>query len=81
MDALNWATALPLIAIGPCTDPQAVQALAEARARLAQAPGYRALMFVSSNAVLHFLHDPAPAVAAERPGAEEGEAAVVFAGS
>ncbi len=50
------ATALPLIAIGPCTDPQAVQALAEARARLAQAPGYRALMFVSSNAVLYFLH-------------------------
>ncbi len=51
------ATALPLIAIGPCTDPGAVQALAEARARLAQAPGYRALMFVSSNAVVHFFGD------------------------
>lgn len=48
------ATALPLIAIGPCTDAQAVQALAAARARLREAPGYRALMFVSSNAVLHF---------------------------
>jgi len=54
------ATALPLIAIGPCTDPQAVQALAQARARLAQPPGYRALMFVSSNAVLHFLHGAPP---------------------
>lgn len=50
------ATALPLIAIGPCTDPSALQAMADARERLARAPGYRALMFVSSNAVLHFLH-------------------------
>ncbi len=54
------ATALPLIAINPCTDPRAVQALADARARLTQAPGYRALMFVSSNAVAHFFGDSEP---------------------
>lgn len=54
------ATALPLIAIGPCTDPAALQAMADARQRLARAPGYRALMFVSSNAVLHFLHGALP---------------------
>lgn len=60
------ATALPLIAIGPCTDPAAVQALADARERLAQAPGYRALMFVSSNAALYFLPDALPLPAGTR---------------
>lgn len=60
------ATALPLIAIGPCTDPLAQQALAAARQRLAQAPGYRALMFVSSNAALYFLHGAPPLPAGTR---------------
>lgn len=60
------ATALPLIAIGPCTDPAARQALADARARLALPPGYRALMFVSSNAVLHFLEGAPPLPAGTR---------------
>ncbi len=45
------AVALPLIDIGPCPDGAAQQALAQAHARLAQ---YRALMFVSGNAVVHF---------------------------
>ncbi|PTT19225.1 uroporphyrinogen-III synthase [Acidovorax sp. HMWF029] len=45
------AVALPLIDIGPCTDAAAQHALAQAHARLAQ---YRALMFVSGNAVVHF---------------------------
>lgn len=60
------ATALPLIAIGPCTDPAALQAMADARERLARAPGYRALMFVSSNAVLYFLHGAPPLSAGTR---------------
>ncbi len=42
------ATALPLIAIGACTDPAAQAALAQARAHL---DSYRAAMFVSGNAV------------------------------
>ena len=45
------AVALPLIAIGPCRDAAAEQALTQAHVRLAQ---YRALMFVSGNAVVHF---------------------------
>ena len=45
------AAALPLIAIGPCTDPAAQQALQQARAQLAR---YTALMFVSGNAALYF---------------------------
>lgn len=45
------ATALPLIAIAPPTDPAALRALAQARNQLEQ---YRALMFVSGNAVVHF---------------------------
>ena len=58
-EALQWvqalqargiaAEALPLIAIGPPPDLQAVQ---EARARVLD---YRALMFVSGNAAQHFL--------------------------
>ena len=47
------AVALPLIEIGPCTDPAARQALADAKGRVL-AHAYRALMFVSGNAVLHF---------------------------
>jgi uroporphyrinogen-III synthase len=45
------AAALPLIAIGPHTDPTAQRALARARKHLDQ---YRALMFVSGNAVVYF---------------------------
>ena len=51
------AVALPLIAIGPCREPAAQQALARARAHLAQ---YRALMFVSGNAVVHFFDPKMP---------------------
>lgn len=53
------AAALPLIAITGCTRPAAVAALAQARAHWAQ---YRAVMFVSGNAVQHFFesnHPPA----------------------
>lgn len=45
------AAALPLIAIGACTDPAAQAALARARAQL---DSYRAAMFVSGNAVDYF---------------------------
>ena len=45
------AVALPLIAIGPCTDPATLHSLAQAHTRLAD---YRALMFVSGNAATHF---------------------------
>lgn len=45
------AQALPLIAIGPCPDPEAQNALAAARASCAKA---RAVMFVSGNAVAYF---------------------------
>lgn len=48
------AVALPLMAIGPCPDPAAQAALAQARARL---DGYRAVMFVSGNAALHFFEE------------------------
>lgn len=51
------AVALPLIAIGPCTDAAARQALRDARARLAS---YRAVMFVSGNAVTHFFESNQP---------------------
>ena len=51
------AVALPLMAIGPCTSPAARQALDAARAQLAD---YRALMFVSGNAVLHFFASNQP---------------------
>lgn len=75
-EALQWvqalqargiaAEALPLIAIGPPPDLQALQA---ARARV-QALHYRALMFVSGNAAQHFL-DPntALALASQAPAA------------
>lgn len=45
------AEALPLIAIGPCTDPAARAAVDAARQGW---PQYRALMFVSGNAVAEF---------------------------
>ncbi len=60
-DAAQWvadlqlqgiaAVALPLIAITPCRDPQAQAALRAAHEHLA---AYRAVMFVSGNAVQHF---------------------------
>lgn len=71
------AAALPLIAIAPCTDPAAQQALRAARAQLAhQRPPYRALMFVSSNAVAHFFaSDEGPlAPAAQALGATKTRA-------
>jgi len=60
------AEALPLIGIGPCTDPAAHQALLRAR-QLALKPGhYRAVMFVSGNAVQYFFaQDQTPAFDAE----------------
>ncbi|BDR10643.1 uroporphyrinogen-III synthase [Comamonas thiooxydans] len=60
------AEALPLIGIGPCTDPAAHQALLRAR-QLALKPGhYRAVMFVSGNAVQYFFtQDQTPALDAE----------------
>ena len=51
------AVALPLIAIGPCTDPASRQALEQAHA---QWPSYKALMFVSGNAALHFFEPNRP---------------------
>ncbi len=51
------AAALPLIAIGPHTDPTAQRALAQARKQLDQ---YRALMFVSGNAVVYFFESNWP---------------------
>ena len=57
------AVALPLIAIGPCTSPAARQALDAARAQLAD---YRALMFVSGNAVLHFFASNQPLTLIDR---------------
>lgn len=51
------ARALPLIAIGPCPDAGAQQALKAARAGCADA---RAVMFVSGNAVTYFLEANRP---------------------
>ena len=51
------AVALPLIAIGPCTDTAMQQALDAARANIGT---YRALMFVSGNAVVHFFEPKRP---------------------
>lgn len=61
------ATALPLIAIAPCTDPHAQAALAQARAQL---DSYRAAMFVSGNAVDYFFGQKWPlTLAAPAPSA------------
>ena len=51
------AVALPLIAIGPCNEVAAQQAIARARARLTH---YRAVMFVSANAVVYFFESNQP---------------------
>jgi uroporphyrinogen-III synthase len=56
------AVALPLIAIGPCTAPEAIEALNAARAR---AGSYRAWMFVSGNAVAHFFASKRPQAQSE----------------
>jgi uroporphyrinogen-III synthase len=48
------ARALALMAIGPCRDAGTQQALEAARKALRDGPGYRAVMFVSGNAVQHF---------------------------
>ena len=54
------AVALPLLAIGPCGDPAAQQALTKAR-QAALTPGhYRAVMFVSGNAVQYFFESNQP---------------------
>lgn len=55
------AEALPLLAIGPCTDEASRQALIAARLR-AQQGHYRAVMFVSGNAVQHFFEPNKPLV-------------------
>lgn len=61
------ATALPLIAIGACTDPGARAAIARARAQL---DSYRAAMFVSGNAVDYFFEQKEPlALTATAPSA------------
>lgn len=54
------AEALPLMAIGPCTDAAAQAALARARQRALQPGHYRAVMFVSGNAVQHFFASNSP---------------------
>lgn len=51
------AQALPLIAIGPVTDPALRDALQQARARWSD---YRAVMFVSGNAVQYFFESNQP---------------------
>ena len=51
------ADALPLIAIGPVADPALREALRQARAHWAR---YRAVMFVSGNAVQHFFESNQP---------------------
>ena len=56
LQALGHRTlSLPLMQIAPSTHPQALQALTEA---LAHWPHYRALMFVSTNAVRYFFAHP-----------------------
>lgn len=56
------AIALPLLAIGPCSDAAAQQALSTAR-QAALTPGhYRAVMFVSGNAVQYFFESNQPLV-------------------
>ena len=61
------AAALPLIHVGPATDPVLVQALQLARARLGD---YRAAMFVSGNAALYFFEqNKAPAQLNQAPAA------------
>ncbi|WP_373832900.1 uroporphyrinogen-III synthase, partial [Delftia acidovorans] len=76
-DAAAWVDALQarglpaqplaLMAIGPCRDAATQQALQAARNALREGPGYRAVMFVSGNAVQHFFGtDPARLPASTR---------------
>ena len=68
-DAMPWVEAfrargllaepLPLLAIGPCADEASRHALIAARQR-AQLGYYRAVMFVSGNAVQHFFEQNQP---------------------
>lgn len=57
------AQALPLMAIGPCTATASQQALQAARVAAAIPGHYRALMFVSGNAVRYFFAPQSPATA------------------
>ncbi|MBS0507712.1 MAG: uroporphyrinogen-III synthase [Proteobacteria bacterium] len=57
------AQALPLIAIGPVSDPALRQALQRARAAFA---GYRAVMFVSGNAAQYFFEPDQPLAALQQ---------------
>ena len=61
------AEALPLMAIGPCTDAAAQAALASARHRALQPGHYRAVMFVSGNAVQHFFASNNPKTIHSKP--------------
>lgn len=54
------AEALPLIGIGPCTDPAARQALLKARQLALKSGHYRAVMFVSGNAAQYFFTPSSP---------------------
>lgn len=63
------ATALPLIDIGGCEPAPAQQALQQARADSATPGHYRALMFVSGNAVQYFFADQANGAARIAPPA------------
>ena len=56
------AAALPLMAIGPCTDPASQQALIAARQAARTSGHYRAVMFVSGNAVQYFFAKNRPDV-------------------
>lgn len=58
------AQALPLLAIGPCSAPAGRQALAAARAAALRPGHYRAVMFVSGNAVSHFFQQDCAATLA-----------------
>jgi uroporphyrinogen-III synthase len=66
------AQALPLIAIGPVTPPALRQALDEARTAWTR---YRAVMFVSGNAALHFFEpNQPPALSGQAPAATKTRA-------
>ncbi|MDR0217004.1 MAG: uroporphyrinogen-III synthase [Comamonas sp.] len=61
LQARGWeAHALPLMGIGPCLDAAAQQALAQARLAALTPGHYRAVMFVSGNAVQYFFASNSP---------------------
>lgn len=61
LQSRGWeAHALPLMGIGPCSDEAAQQALAQARAWTLTPAHYRAVMFVSGNAVQYFFASNSP---------------------